>query len=90
VDLAATVGDKVAALIGAARQRLAAPELTTTQAVITRARLLRPAQQVVLVGLEFPSILYFLPGAAVRAARGSKLSGTQTYPHLAGETARRD
>jgi len=74
------VGDKLAALIGrAARQRLAAPERHTTQAVITSCfDFSGPRNKVVLVDLEFPSILYFYQSSRRAGARIEIVRNTQT------------
>ena len=70
-DLAATVGDKVAALIGAPPGSVSLHQnVTTTQAVITSCfDFSGPRNKVVLVDLEFPSILYFYQEQQARGAR---------------------
>src|SRR5438552_6035254 len=70
-DLASTVGDKVAALIGAPPGSVSLHQnVTTTQAVITSCfDFSGPRNKVVLVDLEFPSILYFYQEQQARGAR---------------------
>jgi len=70
-DLASTVGDKVAALIGAPAGSVSLHQnVTTTQAVITSCfEFSGPRNKVVLVDLEFPSILYFYQEQQARGAR---------------------
>src|SRR5260370_39723040 len=69
--LADPVGDKVAALIGAPPGTVSLQQnVTTTTAVITSCfEFSGPRNKVVLVDLEFPSILYFYQEQQARGAR---------------------
>jgi kynureninase len=60
-DMAVTVGDKIGALLGAGPGEISLHQnVTLTQAVITSCfDFSRPRNKVVLLDLEFPSIIYF-------------------------------
>jgi len=70
-DLAAKVGDKIGALVGAEPGSISLHQnVTTTQAVVASCFDFRPPRnKVVLVDLEFPSIVYFYLEQQRRGAR---------------------
>jgi len=70
-EMAVSVGDKVGALVGAAPGDLSLHQnVTITQAVISSCFDFRgPRNKVVLVDLEFPSIVYFYTEQQARGAR---------------------
>lgn len=70
-DLASAVGDKIGAFVGAAPGSISLHQnVTTTQAVISSCfDFAAPRNKVVLVDLEFPSILYFYNEQRARGAR---------------------
>ena len=70
-DLASTVGDQVATLIGAPAGSVSLHQnVTTTQAVLSSCfDFSGPRSKVVMVDLEFPSIVYFYNEQRARGAR---------------------